>query len=93
MYSNMKASKAVIGLQQITSHGSLIEITNYKNNENIEITFLETGYKKIISWRTFQKNKNPRTLIFPGFVRLFATTLFIFFTTATWLLFFELLRP
>lgn len=58
MYSNMKASKAVIGLQQITSHGSLIEITNYKNNENIEITFLETGYKKTISWRTFQKNKN-----------------------------------
>ncbi len=54
----MKASKAIIGLQQITSHGSLIEITNYKNNENIEITFLETGYKKTISWRTFQKNKN-----------------------------------
>ena len=58
MYSNMKASKAIIGLQQITSHGSLIEITNYINNENVEITFLETGYKKMISWRTFQKNKN-----------------------------------
>lgn len=58
MYSNIKASKAVIGLQQITSHGSLIEITNYKDNSHLEIIFLETGYKKTISWHTFKNNKN-----------------------------------
>lgn len=58
MYSTIKASQNVIGLQQITSHGSLIEITDYQNNERVEITFLTTGYKKYISWRTFQKNKN-----------------------------------
>ena len=58
MYSNIKASKAIIGLQQITSHGSLIEITNYKNNEHLEITFLETGYTKTISWHTFKNNRN-----------------------------------
>lgn len=58
MYSTIKASQNVIGLQQITSHGSLIEITDYQNNERVEITFLATGYKKYISWRIFQKNKN-----------------------------------
>lgn len=58
IYSNIKASQNVIGLKQTTSHGSLIEITDYQNNEKVEITFTETGYKKHISWRTFQKNKN-----------------------------------
>jgi len=51
--------------------------------KNVCKTYVEALFEGKV--QLFKKIKTPETLIFPGFVRLFTTALFILATTSTWL--------
>ena len=57
--------------------------------KNVCKTYVEVLFEGKV--QLFKKIKTPETIIFPGFVRLFTTALFILATVATWELVFRLL--